>query len=493
MIIEQDQCLLFEGFEEWARIRVPGAYTTSCFLFAYLFLMGRHGFLYIVLKKTSVICISKHTRHLILISTHISFKQPPKVKMPNINITNKSSHDQEFEVHGWNNNKNIDVKAHTTAVIHAADKSSGAIIALHEGHEGEQAEITFDGFGGNDFIDISNIVGAGGNLTIQQEGDPRTRKGDPLFMQHLQEAWAKASAQTKAELKSSVHLNNQGQVIRIDAIKGNPALEKFVRSFADGKTYIGVGAWGGSPGNASDNNQSSAAHGTHDAQITYNDGDASPSAPPHLQHRVVPQAVEQTHIAPAAAPAHPAPSGPGILLANKSNEECSYFFYDNYWNGNGTAGANFDHPLKSIKLAPHAEAFVSLPASFKGRVQRGTLLPATWAEFQLDASNDHGAHGDISLEQGCDGAATIAATDGGKSVGGFVEDILKGAPEGATVKRSDGKRVLQTTMGNWMSGPNKEAIEYERKVVGQGKAYITGGMGTPDVASKNQRLAVNFY
>lgn len=412
--------------------------------------------------------------------------------MPNINITNKSSHDQEFEVHGWNDNKNITVKAYTKAVIHAPDKSSGAIIALHQGHEGEQAEITFDGFGGNDFIDISNIVGAGGNLTIQQEGDPSTRKGDPLFMQHLQQAWAKASAQTKAELKSCIHLNKEGQVIRMDAIKGNPALEKFVRSFADGKTYIGVGAWGGSPGNPNDNAQSSAAHGTKDAQITYNDGDATPGAPPHLQHRVVAPAVEQIHIAAAGAPA-PTPSGPGILLANKSNAECTYFFYDNYWNGNGNAGANFDHPLKSVKLAPHASTFVSLPASFKGRVQRGTLLPATWAEFQLDASNDHAAHGDISLEQGCDGAATIAATDSQKSVGGFEEDILKGAPEAATVRRSDGVRVLQTTMGNWMSRPNKAAVEYETKVVGQHRAYITGGTGTPDVMSHNQRLAVDFY
>ena len=65
-----------------------------------------------------------------------------------INIHNKSGHDQEFEVHGWNGNRNIMVKPNATAVLHAEDKSSGAIIALHEGHEGEQAEITKDGFGG---------------------------------------------------------------------------------------------------------------------------------------------------------------------------------------------------------------------------------------------------------------------------------------------------------------------------------------------------------
>ena len=60
-------------------------------------------------------------------------------------VKNMSGHDQEFEVHGWNGNKNLNVKAHTTAKVAAPDGSSGAIIALHQGHEGEQAEITKNG------------------------------------------------------------------------------------------------------------------------------------------------------------------------------------------------------------------------------------------------------------------------------------------------------------------------------------------------------------
>lgn len=66
----------------------------------------------------------------------------------NIFVDNKSGHDQEFEVHGWNNNKSMVVKAHSRITINARDGSSGAIIALHDGHEGEQAEITKNGFGG---------------------------------------------------------------------------------------------------------------------------------------------------------------------------------------------------------------------------------------------------------------------------------------------------------------------------------------------------------
>ena len=92
-------------------------------------------------------------------------------------------------------------------------------------------------------------------MTVQQVGDNSTRKGDPLFMQNLNKAWQKADAKTKSSLKNCVHVNKEGRVVRIDAIKNYPELEKFVRSFADGKTYIGVGAWRGSPGHASDNNQ----------------------------------------------------------------------------------------------------------------------------------------------------------------------------------------------------------------------------------------------
>ena len=185
--------------------------------------------------------------------------------------------------------------------------------------------------------------------------------------------------------------------------------------------------------------------------------------------------------------------GPGIILTNSSGHEKKFFFYNNYWNGNGTAGANFDHPQTSIALGAHQTHFVSLPASFKGRVQRGTLQPATWAEFQLSAANDHAAHGDISLEQGCDGAATIASTDGSGRVSGFKEDVVKGAPAGAVTTRHDGVKVIASTMGNWMAGPNHVAAEYLQKVVGQHKAYIVGGTGTPDIASRNQCLAVTFY
>ena len=65
-----------------------------------------------------------------------------------INVHNKSEHDQEYEVHSFNDNKKLLVIPGATAVFPAPDRTSGAVIALHDGHEGEQAEITKDGYMG---------------------------------------------------------------------------------------------------------------------------------------------------------------------------------------------------------------------------------------------------------------------------------------------------------------------------------------------------------
>lgn len=131
-------------------------------------------------------------------------------------------------------------------------------------------------------------------MTVQQVGDASTRKGDPHFMQNLNAAWKKLDGNRKNALKHCVH-EHAGKVVRIDAPKNFPELEKFVRTFANGKLYIGVGAWGNSKGNAADNAQvslgylpgvdwnrrltcwqSSAGHGNKDILVCYSDGDATP-------------------------------------------------------------------------------------------------------------------------------------------------------------------------------------------------------------------------
>ncbi|KAI4120576.1 MAG: hypothetical protein LQ338_006912 [Usnochroma carphineum] len=324
-------------------------------------------------------------------------------------VQNLSDHDQEFEVHSWNSERNIVVGAGQIVGIEAHDGTTGAIIALHEGIEGEQAEIQKNASDGNDVIDISYDVGAGGNMTVQQVDNPATLKGDPSFMQHLDDAYQSADEDTKQSLEPCVHLDDNGTVVRIDSINAFPQLKALVSSFAD---------------NYSD--QSSVPEGSTDIQVTYNDGDATP---------------------------------PNPIVTVKANDS----------------------------------TFVTLPGSFKGRVQRGTQLPATWVEFQISADNDGAAHGDISLEQGCDGAAKISATDGSGRSNGFTDDIVSGAPGAAFQNKPDGTRALATTMGNWISGPNQAAIDWENQKVGQRKAYIQGGTGTDDVASSNKCLSVDFY
>lgn len=195
----------------------------------------------------------------------------------------------------------------------------------------------------------------------------------------------------------------------------------------------------------------------------------------------------------AAAAAAPQASGPGILLTNKSARKNTYYFYDNYWNGNGEAGANFDHPLKKVDVGPNQTIHVPLSTSFKGRVQRGTQLPATWGEFQVKASNDGAAHGDISIQQGCDGAATVASTAGPSVSNGFTKDIVKGAPAAALAKKPNGEKVLANTEGNWNGPGNQAAIDWAYKQIGHAKAYIKGGTGVPDVASKNNCLHFTFF
>ena len=88
-----------------------------------------------------------------------------------------------------------------------------------------------------------------------QVGEPSTKKGDPNFMQDCNNAWQNADQGTKDGLQDCVHCDGEGNVVRIEAPKNFPNLEAFCRTFANNQTYIGVGAWGNSQGDAADNAQ----------------------------------------------------------------------------------------------------------------------------------------------------------------------------------------------------------------------------------------------
>ena len=65
-----------------------------------------------------------------------------------INIHNISSRDQLFYIHGWGQ-RSTTVRAGQMFTFNAPDGSpGGAIIAVHNGREGEQVEITKGGWRG---------------------------------------------------------------------------------------------------------------------------------------------------------------------------------------------------------------------------------------------------------------------------------------------------------------------------------------------------------
>lgn len=77
-------------------------------------------------------------------------------------------------------------------------------------------------------------------------------------MQHLNHAFKNASKETKDKSRKALHFDQNGNIVRLEPIKFHPEVEPLIRTFADGKTYIGVGAWNGSPGNKNDNDQVSS-------------------------------------------------------------------------------------------------------------------------------------------------------------------------------------------------------------------------------------------
>lgn len=188
-------------------------------------------------------------------------------------------------------------------------------------------------------------------------------------------------------------------------------------------------------------------------------------------------------------------SNPGVDITNASGSKATYYFCNNKSNGDGTAdpGLPCTDQTTSVVVQPKETKSVTLPTSFKGRIVRSTDMPATWVEIQVKA-NDGNAWGDVSLQTGCDGAATVAPTDGGSSstVGFSNANIVADAPASAKTTRADGKSVIATP---WSVGKvlNQKAVDYLKSAVGDTKAYIDDTYGTKVAVSSNNRLAVVMY
>ena len=186
--------------------------------------------------------------------------------------------------------------------------------------------------------------------------------------------------------------------------------------------------------------------------------------------------------------------GTGLYITNGGSNTQTFKVFEGKWSINADP---FGNP---ITLAPKASGAVTLPVGFIGHIQRGNLLPATWLEFNMV---DGAADGDVSLEMGCDGAATIQASVGSGGVLGFSKDINVGAPSDAYFNPKDvptnfpgtattATNVLDRT-GDTLPAINANTLAYEQSEVTQSEVYLTGGSGTNQAIASDNCLLITFY
>ena len=203
-------------------------------------------------------------------------------------------------------------------------------------------------------------------------------------------------------------------------------------------------------------------------------------------------------------PRAPTCSGIGVLLTNKGATK-SFSFWTNNPDYSRTK-------LKDVTIGSGDTKFVSLDNGWAGTVQRGEALPATWVEMNMVGT----AWGDVSLQQGCDGGATLSSTTNGGSQGftkninensnvpaaAFFNPATQGSPCYTGQCTTKATNVLDTTTGNYWAprAANTASTDYIYSQLGGEtaalqKAFIgtTDWNTTPQVTSSNNCLAVTFY
>ncbi|KAB5522112.1 hypothetical protein GE09DRAFT_1195236 [Coniochaeta sp. 2T2.1] len=178
--------------------------------------------------------------------------------------------------------------------------------------------------------------------------------------------------------------------------------------------------------------------------------------------------------------------GPGIILQDNDNnlEQPHYYFL--YENSRDT------HPWKYTLVHPH------LPLTFR------FLLPLTLPEANPRHPNlplplpnlprpprpgapSTNGWADISLLQGCDGAATVAALDGSGVSTGFTGDLLTGAPAAVLRGKDDGSLAIAKTVGERASDA---AREYELSLLDPMRDASIVEEYKPAIGSGNGRFVV---
>lgn len=184
--------------------------------------------------------------------------------------------------------------------------------------------------------------------------------------------------------------------------------------------------------------------------------------------------------------------GLGVTITNAGSDWAGFYMY---------ANSEDTSPYKYTWIENGNTVFISVPADFQGRITRGTdelnlagsaQLLGTWFEFSIDPGTTT-MWADVSLIKGCDGAVTIANTDGQGLSLGFTQDIVSDGPAGAYQQRPDGNWVLGFTEADGDVAANTIALDWEVQNNLQGLAYVDDTHGSPVINSLNGRFDVTFY
>lgn len=131
---------------------------------------------------------------------------------------------------------------------------------------------------------------------------------------------------------------------------------------------------------------------------------------------------------------------------------------------------------------------------WEGRVQKLSGVPAdpaTWAEIKFDASFMGMTFCDISLIRGFNGAMEWSSQDKSLKTG-FTDDLYPDAPSQFKTIDAGNKDVLQPTQP-YSGGTNTALVEYYRKKVSTGNAYILPDDHASSHGTKDKTMNLDIY
>lgn len=111
-------------------------------------------------------------------------------------------------------------------------------------------------------------------------------------------------------------------------------------------------------------------------------------------------------------------------------------------------------------------------------------------ELSLEGPPSKAGWADISLLEGCDGAATVASADNSGVSMGFTGDLITGAPAAVLWTKDNGSPAIAKTVGERASDA---ARDYELALLDPTKNASIVDQYTPAIKSLKGRFLVTMY